>query len=113
VRWLLRRDVASRLRFAALDGETARDRGLAPSDGRDPESIVVVDGGRMLYRSRAFFAVLAHVRSGWRWLRVFRWLPAWLTDLPYRLVARVRFRIFGRADACSLPEPSQRERFLP
>jgi predicted DCC family thiol-disulfide oxidoreductase YuxK len=112
VRWLLARDRDARLRFAPLDGETARDAGLAESPASQ-DTLKYVTGGTFYTRSRAFFALLAVVHSRWAWLRVFRFLPAWLTDLPYRLVARVRYRIFGRADACALPAPGQASRFLP
>jgi predicted DCC family thiol-disulfide oxidoreductase YuxK len=101
--------------FAALDSETAaalreRHPGLIPEH---PDTVVLIAEGRVLLRSRAFFHVARHLRAPWRWLAVFRYLPAMLTDLPYRLVARLRHRLWGRADACTLPGPAQRERFLP
>jgi predicted DCC family thiol-disulfide oxidoreductase YuxK len=111
VRWLLARDTAGALRFAPLGGVTATRLGLhAPAA---PDSVVYVSGGASHYRSRAFFGLLAVVSTRWSWLRVFRYLPAWLTDVPYRAVAALRYRIFGRADACSLPSPEQAARFLP
>jgi predicted DCC family thiol-disulfide oxidoreductase YuxK len=42
-----------------------------------------------------------------------RWLPAFLLDLGYRVIARVRYRIWGRVDVCDLPSPENRVRFLP
>ena len=41
-----------------------------------------------------------------------RVLPRWLRDLGYDLVARTRYRLFGRYDACPLPDPRHRARFL-
>lgn len=114
VRWLLNRDRDAVLMFAPLGGETAALAGSpALPPGAAPDTIIFVRDGKALIRSRAIFALLGDVRSGWRWLRVFRFLPAWLTDLPYRLVARIRHRIFGHVDACSLPAPAERARFLP
>ena len=43
----------------------------------------------------------------------FRFLPAWLTDFFYGIVARARYRIFGKYDHCPLPPVEVRSRFLP
>ena len=56
--------------------------------------------------------VLDEVDGPWRRLRWLRWLPRAVTDLGYRLFARLRFRIFGRLDACRVPSPLERARFL-
>jgi predicted DCC family thiol-disulfide oxidoreductase YuxK len=42
-----------------------------------------------------------------------RWLPGFVLDLGYRVIARIRYRVWGRADACELAPPDQRARFLP
>jgi predicted DCC family thiol-disulfide oxidoreductase YuxK len=42
-----------------------------------------------------------------------RWFPGFLMNIGYRFVAAIRYRIWGRADACELPSPEQRARFLP
>jgi len=41
-----------------------------------------------------------------------RWFPAFILDLGYRVIARVRHRIWGHADECDLPSPEHRARFL-
>ncbi len=58
------------------------------------------------------FFVLSELGGVWRLLRVLRWLPASLVDHGYGLVARHRYRVFGRYDACPVPEPSDRDRFI-
>ena len=54
--------------------------------------------------------VRAHV--AWRALSWFRFIPRFLADLGYRFVARIRFRVWGRRDACRVPTPDERARFL-
>ena len=60
----------------------------------------------------AVFRMLAELGSPWRQLAWLRFLPRGLTDLAYRAFAAVRYRLFGRLDACALPSPSLRARFL-
>jgi predicted DCC family thiol-disulfide oxidoreductase YuxK len=42
-----------------------------------------------------------------------RWFPGVVLDVGYRALAAVRYRIWGRADACQMVTPEQRARFLP
>lgn len=114
IQWLLDRDPQGKLTFAPLQGETAEAlRARHPSIPTEIDTVVFVEGGRVHLRSRAVFALLAVLGGIWRpvsWLRVF---PQVLTDLAYRPVAALRYRIFGTLDACRLPRPEERARFLP
>lgn len=113
VRWLLRHDPAGRLRFAPLGGAAARavfaDHPELPA-GLD--SLVVVDGDRVYTYAQAAFRLVDDI-PGWRVLTVLRLLPRAVTDSAYRTFARHRYRFFGRLDACPLPSPLERARFLP
>ena len=109
--FLIRRDHREVMRFAPLQGETARARGLATTG--DPDSIVVDDAGRLLERSDAALRLAAALGGAWRLTAVFRVVPRPLRDLGYRLVARYRYRLFGRRETCRLPTPSEKRRFLP
>lgn len=111
VQWLLRHDKNGILTYAPLQGETAKPyvQGL--------DTMVFVerqeDGTvKVFARSRGVFRILQKLGGGWRvvaWLRV---LPRFLTDAGYRFIARNRIRWFGRVDACRLPDPETRARFL-
>ena len=118
VRRLLEIDREQRLRFAPLQGETAaalRRRHPEIPQGIDTLVYVECDGDteRVSLRSEAAFRLAAQLDSGWRRLTWLRPLPRALTDLAYRLFARLRYRIFGKLDACPLPSAEERSRFLP
>jgi predicted DCC family thiol-disulfide oxidoreductase YuxK len=114
VRWILRHERDHALMFAPLQGPTAA--ALRARHPRIPESIdtvVFVDGGRAHLRSKAFLYLAQHLRAPWRWAHAFRWFPGFVLDLGYRLIAVTRYRLWGKVDACELPSPEQRARFLP
>lgn len=114
VRWLLAHERDAALRFAPLQGATADAlRARHPAIPRALESVVLVDGDRVHLRSKAFLYAARHLRGPWRAAYTLRWLPGPVLDLGYRAIARVRYRIWGRADACDLPAPAARARFLP
>ena len=57
-------------------------------------------------------AAIAFLDREVRWLRVFGILPQTLADAGYDLVAKARYRIFGKLESCRIPDASVRARFL-
>jgi predicted DCC family thiol-disulfide oxidoreductase YuxK len=113
VRWILKHERDHAVRFATLQGPTAAAlRARHPNIPHDLDSVVFVTGGRAYLRSKAFLHAAKHMRAPWRWGHAFRWMPGFLLDLPYRLIARLRYRVWGKSDACELPPAEHRARFL-
>ena len=118
VQFLLKHDKRDRLRYAALQSEFAasilRRHGLDPDD-LDTVCVVLNYGGdaeRVLTRSDAVLHLGRELGGVWKigsWARV---LPRWIRDPFYRLVAKNRYRVFGKFDTCMLPEPGHRGKFL-
>jgi predicted DCC family thiol-disulfide oxidoreductase YuxK len=119
VRFLLRRDRRGRLRFAALQGTTARAALEARGMYRpDFDSIVFIPDfprtdGAYWQRTDGVVGVLRELGGGWRLMGALRLVPAFLRDPFYRIVARVRYRIFGVYVPRPLERPEWAERFLP
>ena len=116
VQFVIGRDPRRRIRFAPLQGKAGRHAcemvGLDLPEGADPDTIIVIDGGRGLVRSDAVLAIIARLPFPWALLSVGRWVPRPIRDALYRWVARNRHRWFGRRSTCLLPGPEIRDRFL-
>ena len=125
VRWFLVRDRRDRLRF--VPSESAKVAELlarhelgepGTASGTISNTILVVHdpGGpaeRVFVRSDAVVALLRELPQPWPEVATaLGWIPRPLRDLGYRLIARWRYRIWGRLDSCPLPTPEERERFL-
>jgi predicted DCC family thiol-disulfide oxidoreductase YuxK len=125
--WLLRRDRRERVRFASFESPQAirlLDRNVPgradPPFGlnTDPDTVLVVrdaggPGEQLLIRSNAVLAILAELPGPWLAVGVvLGWIPRPVRDLGYRLVARWRYRIWGRVECCPVPTPAEQERFL-
>lgn len=114
VQWLLVKDRDRRLYFAPLQGETAAYlRSIHPEIPGELDSVVYIEPGRVHLRSKVFLYAARHLGRPWRWAYWFRWLPAFPLDLLYRLVARIRYRVWGKYDTCRLPTTEDRARLLP
>ncbi|MDH3728474.1 MAG: DCC1-like thiol-disulfide oxidoreductase family protein [Myxococcales bacterium] len=114
VKWMLRIDKARVFRFASLQSDTANEARKAHPDIPDElETMVYVRDGEVFVRSRGAFEAMREVPYPWKalsWLQVF---PLWLTDFFYGILAKSRYRVFGKYDQCPLPPPEDRPRFLP
>jgi predicted DCC family thiol-disulfide oxidoreductase YuxK len=113
VQFVIARDPAGRFQFAALQSDSAR-RLLARLDGFSGvrDSVVLVDGGRVYTRSSAVLRIARGLRFPWPLARALIVVPRPLRDWVYDLVARHRYRWFGRKDVCMMPTTEMRARFL-
>ena len=115
VAFVLTRDRSGAVRFAPLQGATAAPLLAARPDLAGVDSMIWIDAeGRALTRSDAALAIARHLGGGWAvCAALLRIVPPPLRDALYDLVARLRYRAFGRYDACPAPPPEHRGRFLP
>jgi predicted DCC family thiol-disulfide oxidoreductase YuxK len=127
VRWLLRRDLRRRLRFVPLHSEQAAHilsqlecaevtHGRGPAQA--PNTILAVrdpggPGERLLVRSEAILAAVGELPQPWPCVAAaLSWTPQLVRDSLYRLVARWRYRIWGRMETCPLSADEQRKTLL-
>lgn len=119
VQFLLKRDKRGRLRFASLQSNFAekvlRRHGFDP---KDLDTLHVVENyeqpdERVLQRSDAILRAGRELGGHWGVLAAMaKIIPRPLRDIAYRYVAQNRYRVFGKYEACMLPDPNQRSRFL-
>lgn len=113
VRWILRHERDHEIQFAPLQGAVAAAmRAKHPEIPEQLSTVVFIVGDRVHLRSKAFLYMAKHLRAPWRWLHAFRWWPAFLGDIGYRIVAALRYKLFGKHDTCEIPSPEHRKRFL-
>ncbi|MCP3474647.1 thiol-disulfide oxidoreductase DCC family protein [Bradyrhizobium sp. CCGUVB1N3] len=112
IRFVATRDTARRFRFTPIQSEygtkLAETFGIDPDD---PDTNAVVHGGEVFMKSDAALTVLSQL-PGWSWVRVLFAVPKPLRNAVYNLVARNRYRIFGKYDACFVPGADLRARVI-
>ena len=112
VRLVMRLDRERRFRFLPI--QSGRGRAMAVRHGIDPdapETNAVVWNGRLWFKSDAALTVLG-IFPETAPLAFLKRVPRALRDPVYDLIARNRYRIFGRTDQCMVPSGAERERFL-
>ena len=115
--FILARDRRAIFDFASLQSPTGRM--WLERFGRNPDSLdtfaIVTNyqtAPAMQERSAAALLAARALGAPWSWLTIFRMLPGAIRDRIYDLVARHRYRWFGRYDTCLIPTPDQRARFI-
>jgi predicted DCC family thiol-disulfide oxidoreductase YuxK len=113
VNFVIERDKAGYFKFAPLQSELGES--LIKKHGIDPastDSVIVVENERVYTHSSAALRIAKRLDGLWSLANVFVVVPKFLRDAAYKLFARNRYRLFGRQDACMMPTPEIRERFL-
>jgi predicted DCC family thiol-disulfide oxidoreductase YuxK len=112
VRFVASRDSQARFRFTAIQSSygtrLAQAFGIDP---QDPDTNAVIHGGVAYFKSDAALTVLS-LLPGWSFVRVLFSVPKRLRDTVYNLIAKNRYRIFGKYDACFLPDAEFRDRVM-
>ena len=113
VNYVIDHDPADYFRFASLQSEVGSK--LAAEHGLDAgalSTIILIEDGRAHVRSSAALRICRRLTGPLKLLWPFIIVPAFLRDLGYRLIAKNRYRLFGKRDACRLPTPEDQARFL-
>jgi predicted DCC family thiol-disulfide oxidoreductase YuxK len=113
VNLIIRRDKKKKFKFAPLQG-TAGQRLLnqfnLPTE--DFHSFILIENGKVYQRSAAALKLYNQLPWYWKWMQAGWILPRFIRDGLYNLFAKNRYKWFGKKDACMIPAPGVRERFI-
>ena len=113
VQFVIERDLDSRFQFGALQSAAARrvlDQHHASSPL--PDSVVLVEEGRVFTGSTAALRIVRRLRFPWPLAASLLLIPRPLRDWIYAGVARRRYRWFGKREHCMVPTPALQSRFI-
>lgn len=113
VQFILKRDKKGYFQFASLQSEVGQEL-LKKYDlpTEDFGSFVLIEKGKAYQKSTGALRVCRHLGAAWPLLYGFIIIPPFLRHGVYSLLARNRYRWFGKKEACMLPQPEWKERFL-
>lgn len=109
--FMMKVDKKGVFKFSPLQGDFAKQE-LSPTDVEDLTSIVVKLDGKTYRKSEGVFRALERLGGFWKFTSVLRALPQGLSNAGYDMVAKNRYKLFGKSDTCRLPTPEERTRFL-
>lgn len=113
VNFVIERDKAGYFKFAPLQSEIGEE--LAAKHGIDKidtDSVIVVENEKSYAHSSAAMRIAKELDGIWSALYIFVVVPKPIRDFFYKLFAKNRYRLFGKQEACMMPTPEIRARFL-
>jgi predicted DCC family thiol-disulfide oxidoreductase YuxK len=113
VKFVLAHESAPTLTFASI--QSARGSRLVRELGFDPDdakTFVLVEDGVAFVRSDAAIRLARYLRPPWPWLSALRVIPRPIRNWGYDRIAANRYRWFGRREACMMPTPELKRRFV-
>lgn len=108
--FILKRDRAGIFSFAPLQGNYAKE--MEPEASENLNTMIYHASGQRYYRTGAILRILRDLGGIWCLAWVFWFVPFFIRDFFYGLIARNRYRIFGKKENCRIPTPEEKVRFL-
>ena len=112
VDFIIRNEKSDKLQFASLQSDVGKS--IVNKSGLDeiPDSVMLFVDGELLVRSDAALAISTYLKRPYVYGIIFRYVPKILRDSVYNLIAKNRYRWFGKKETCRVPSADERERFL-
>jgi predicted DCC family thiol-disulfide oxidoreductase YuxK len=113
INFVIDRDSKGIFKFAALQSEIGQELLKKYGLKQDSfDSIILEKEGKIYQKSDAALEIARNLDGLWKIFYVFKIIPSFLRNPIYDLIAKNRYRIFGRTDACRIPTPELKARFL-
>ena len=112
VQFIIRHDRKKIFRFAALQSPTGQELVERFHLPGNLNSFILIEDGNAYQKSAAALRLCNQLSWKWKWTQLFRIVPPYLRDRVYDLIARNRYRWFGKREECMVPTPELRERFV-
>lgn len=112
VDFIIRNQKSHKLQFASLQSDVGKS--IVNKSGLDeiPDSVMLFVDGELLVRSDAALAISTYLKRPYAYGIIFKYVPKILRDSVYNLIAKNRYRWFGKKETCRVPSADERERFL-
>jgi len=113
VQFVIKYDKNERFKFASLQSDFA-EKELANffMDSQKMSTVILLENGKLYSRSTAALRILNSLNGLWPLLYVFIIVPAFIRDVVYNLIAKNRYKWFGKKDSCMVLSPELQRRFL-
>ena len=113
VNYIIKQDKKKLFHFATLQSPAGQElllRNQLPTGQFD--SFVLIEGDKAFTKSTAGLRVYSKLPWYWQWTQLFWIVPRFIRDAVYDLIAKKRYRWFGRKDQCMVPTAELKSRFL-
>ncbi|MES9682733.1 hypothetical protein CN514_19340 [Bacillus sp. AFS001701] len=111
VQFIIKHDQKGYFHFAALQSTFGENLKKDHPELGSIDSIILVQNGKIKIESSAALSIAKNLKGWPKFFYAFIIIPSTIRDYLYRLIARNRFRFFGKNESCMIPSKEIRDRF--
>lgn len=112
VQFIIKNDPKGNIHFASLQSDIGQRLLKAQNVPGHVDSMIVIEEDKVYYKSAAALRIARYLNGPWKWLYPLIMIPSPIRNLFYDIVAKNRYKWFGKKESCMLPPPETRTRFL-
>jgi predicted DCC family thiol-disulfide oxidoreductase YuxK len=112
VQFIIKRDPKGHFKFASLQSEIGQKLVEQYGIPKGIESIIYIENDKVYIKSSAALRISRKLNGYWRYLTILSILPSSFRDFIYDVIAKNRYKWFGKKESCLLPTKETRKRFL-
>ena len=105
---LMRIDEEKMFKYTSLQGEYAKKLAIP----EDMVSVIFYDEDRLYYKSTAILKILRSLGGLWVFTNIFYIIPTFIRDFIYDVIAKYRYKIFGKMQSCRMPKVGEKALFI-
>ena len=111
IKWVLDKDKENLFLISNLQSKFTEEK--FPELRKIDSVAVIKKNGEILQKSKAVNHILKSINRLILLRIILNILPLSISNLFYDIVAKSRYKVFGKYDSCQLPEPEYKSRFIP
>jgi len=112
VQFIMKRDQHVQFSFVSLQSDIGQKLLAEYQLADNLDSMVLIEEGKAFIKSTAALRIAKHLDGLWKWGYIFILVPSFIRDIFYKIIAKNRYKWFGRKESCEIPSPEVRKRFL-
>lgn len=112
VQFIIKRDQRAIFKFASIQSKIGHEIVEKFNIPTDIDSIILIVDNKSYFKSSAAIRICRNLKGLWKLFYYLLIIPKPLRDFFYDIIAKNRYKWFGKRDSCMLPSPEIRHRFL-
>ncbi len=113
VNFIIDRDYKTRFKFAALQSDKGKE--LLKHFNMDTENlktIILIENRKYYTKTTAALRISKHLKGFWKFAYIFIIIPPFIRDIVYNIIAKYRYKLFGKKGTCRIPSQEEKDKFL-
>ena len=112
VQFIIKHDQTNSLKFASLQSQTGQELLAKYNIPKEIDSVIFIEHNKAFTKSSAALKIGNYFGGLWKMTQVFFIVPSFIRNFFYDIIAKNRYKWFGKKDSCMLPSPEIRDRFI-